>query len=300
MAISTKAAALAFSSALILSGCGGSSDVNPYGKIFGTVCSVNAAVDSGINCIDGELPEVLDAVDEVLTSVTDLLDALDLLSQNNPLFAALPIDQITAGLNGALEQATVAINDQLIGALPDEVAGIVDQALVDAVSTSLIEVTNLISPALAALPDAAETGDPLELVRAALSGVGSPTDVISAVTQIQNSIIRLQSGVNTAALVGLASDLLAASNTVGDAPAQLAGALEGLAGSLSGGNPEDIAAALEGLTSVVETDAVADLLATVGGVTDIINLSPDDLTGLASNDVIQGIGNTVGNLLGLG
>lgn len=295
-----KTACAAVVSATLLTGCSGSSDVNPFDELFGTICSVTQTVNNSISCIDGALPEVLDQVDEVLTTITDLLDALEGLTQTNPLLADLPIDQITAALNDAIDQATADINERLVGALPEEVTALVDQALVDALSESLIEITDLISPALAGLPNAAETGDPLEVVRAALSAGGNPIDVLTAVTAIRGSLVQLQSGVNTSELVGLVGNLSAASNSAQDAPAQLASALEGLAGTLQAGDPAAIAEALEELTAVAENDLVADLLQAAGGAEGLVNLNPDDLTGLGSNEVIAGISNTIGNVLGLG
>lgn len=283
-------------------GCSGSSDVNPFAKIFGTVCSISETANSGLSlsCIDGELPEVLETVDDVVGAINDLIDTLEGLAQSNPLLSELPIDQITSTLTAALEQATADINSQLAGALPEEVSALVDQALADALNDNLVTITNLISPRLAELPDAAQTGDPLDVVRAALAGAGDPSVLLNAIYDIRDSVVVLESGLNAAALLNLAGDLLDASNSVQDAPAQLAGALEGLAGSLASGDPAEIAEAVEALSTLAETDAVEDLLSAAGGVGSIINLNPEDLTNLGSNEVIQGIGNTIGNLLGLG
>lgn len=297
MKTSNKAAAITLGGVLFLSGCSGSSDVNPFAKIFGTACSVTDQVGVRVTCIDGELPDVLAGVDEALELVNNLLDQLAGLTGNNPLTGLLPIGDITDQLTAALDQATAAINDQLIGALPDEVTGAVDQALVSAMADSLTEVTDLISPAL---PDDPQTGDPLDAVRTALAAANNPTDIISAVTNIQQSLVGLQSGLRTSALLGLVGDLTAASSGVDDAPAQLAGALEDVAGALASGDPAAVAGALEGLTEVANADGVVDLLESVGGLENLVNINPEDLTGLGSDDALEGITGTIGNLLGLG
>jgi hypothetical protein len=298
MKASNKAAAITLGGVLFLSGCSGSSDVNPYAKIFGVDCSATGQAGVGITCVDGLLPEVLATVDEVLDFVNKLLDQLTGLTGLDALTELLPISDITDQLSAALEQATVAINEQLIGALPSEVSGAVDQALITALAASLTEITDLISPAL--LIQNPQSDDPLDSVRTALAAANNPTDILSAVTNIQQSLLGLQSGVRTSALVGLASDLLSASSSVGDAPALLAGAITGVAGALASGDLAAVAAALEGLTAVAGADGVAALLASVGGAEDLINLDPEDLTGLGSDNIIEGITNTIGNLLGLG
>lgn len=293
---SNKAAAIALGSALFLTGCGGSSEVNPFAKIFGTACSVTDQVNVQVVCVDGALPELLAGVDDALQLVNELLDQLTGLAGSNPLTGALPIGDITAQLTAALDQATAAINDQLVGAIPDEVSGAVDQALVDSMVFSLIQVTNLISPAL---EDDPQTGDPLDSVRAALSVANDPFAIVAAVTSIQSSLVGLQSGLRTAALIGLVGDLTTASSDVDDAPAQLAGALQEVATALAAGDTDGIAAALQGLTDVASADDVAAVLDAVGGATDLINLNPEDLTGLGSDNAIEGITSTIGNLLGV-
>jgi hypothetical protein len=295
MKTSNKAAAITLGSVLFLSGCSGSSEVNPFAKIFGTACSVTDQVGVGITCIDGELPDVLAGVDEALELVNDLLDQLTGLTGSNPLTGILPISDITDQLTAALDEATAAINDQLIGALPSEVSGAVDQALVTAMADNLTAVTNLISPQL---PDLAGGEDPLDAVRATLASAADPLEIISAVTDIQQSLVGLQSGLRTDALVNLAGDLLAASGGAGDAPAQLAAAVQDVADALSGGDPAAIAEALEDLGTVAEVPDVADLLETVGGAGNLLNLDPEDITGLGSDDALEGITNTLGGLLG--
>jgi hypothetical protein len=298
MKASNQAAAIALGGVLFLSGCSGTSDVNPYAKIFGTACSVTDQASVGITCIDGQLPDVLATVDEVLDLVNNLLDQLTGLTGLDALTGLLPISDITDQLTAALEQATAAINEQLVGALPSEVSGAVDQALITAMADSLTEVTNLISPAL--LIQDPQSDDPLDAVRTALAAANNPLDILSAVTSIQQSLLSLQSGARTSALVSLAGDLLAASSDVDDAPALLAGAITGVADALASGDPAAVATALEGLTEVASADDVAALLDSVGGADDLVNLDPEDLTGLGSDDAIEGITNTIGNLLGLG
>ncbi|MFT5062956.1 MAG: hypothetical protein ACI91G_000317 [Gammaproteobacteria bacterium] len=298
MKASNKAAAITLGGVLLLSGCSGSSDVNPYARIFGLNCSATGHAGDGITCVDGQLPDVLATVDEVLDSVNKLGDQLTGLTGLDALTGLLPVSDITDQLSAALEQATVAINEQLIGALPSEVSGAVDQALITAMVPGLTAVTNLISPAL--LMQNPESDDPLDAVRTALAAANNPLDILSAFRSIEQSLLGLQSSTRTSALVGLAGDLLAASSDVDDAPALLSGAITGVAGALASGDPAAVAAALEELTSVASADDVATLLDSVGGADDLINIDPEDLTGLGSDDIIEGIASTIGNLLGQG